>query len=273
MVSKLVLLRKAARNPSRALLRLILRYRVMRRHEALERRRLFRALSTRWDVDARALRAEYQRSRFAAWYRARSAELRGLGGKLRLGTSDASSAEALYVLVRAARPRVVVETGVLYGGSSAHILAALAANGRGELHSVDLGCAPDEPPHDFLVPPDLRARWNYIMGHARQELPRLLDRLGTIDLFHHDSLHTFEHMTWEFETAARHLSPDGVISSHDVLVADSLRHLFRENAFPAFCRRWGFQFTTVGNAGMAVRPAPVSRPARRSAPTLSPRTA
>lgn len=258
-------------SPQRALLRLILHYRLMRRPESRERRRLIRALSTRWDVDARALREEYRRSRFAAWYRARAAELARLPGPLRLGTSDESSREALYVLVRAARPRVVVETGVLYGGSSAHILAALAANGRGELHSIDLGCAPDEPPHDFLVPPDFATRWNYIVGDAREELPRLVDRLGAIDLFHHDSLHTYEHMTWEYETAARHLSPGGVISSHDVLVSDSLRGIFRENAFPAFCRRWGFQFTTVGNSGVAVLPAPVARPARRSAPVLKPR--
>ena len=34
---------------------------------------------------------------------------------------------------------MVVETGVLYGASSAHILAALAQNGDGELHSIELG--------------------------------------------------------------------------------------------------------------------------------------
>jgi hypothetical protein len=44
----------------------------------------------------------------------------------------------LYVAVRTLQPRVVVETGVASGWSSAHILRALEANGAGVLHSIDL---------------------------------------------------------------------------------------------------------------------------------------
>lgn len=174
-----------------------------------------------------------------------------------MGTSGAFTCEALYVLVRAARPKVVVETGVLYGGSSAHILAALAANGSGELHSIDLGCGPGEPPHDFLVHTDLRPRWDYVIGDSRTELPRLLARVEPIDMFHHDSLHTFEHMTWEYETAVQHLTPNGILSSHDVRTADSICGIFRENAFPAFCRRKGLRYTLADNSGLALRSAPV----------------
>src|SRR5688500_12760767 len=46
-------------------------------------------------------------------------------------------AAELYVIVRAAKPKVVVETGVASGISSAHILLALAANESGTLHSID----------------------------------------------------------------------------------------------------------------------------------------
>src|SRR5207247_1075041 len=44
----------------------------------------------------------------------------------------------LYIVVRASSPSIVVETGVLYGHSSAAILAALEDNGKGRLISVDL---------------------------------------------------------------------------------------------------------------------------------------
>src|SRR5947207_14206936 len=44
----------------------------------------------------------------------------------------------LYAVVRAFKPGVVVETGVSSGMSSAHILRALAENGKGTLHSIDL---------------------------------------------------------------------------------------------------------------------------------------
>jgi hypothetical protein len=148
-----------------------------------------------------------------------------------------------------------VETGVLYGASSAHILAAQARNGGGDLYSVDLGNPPGEPPHDFLVPPDLTSGWTYIRGDVREELPPLLARLGSIDMFNHDSLHTFENMTWEYERAFDHLRPGGVLSSHDVLVVHSLLTLFRPNAFPAFCQRRGLPWTTFGNSGFTVKPS------------------
>jgi hypothetical protein len=44
----------------------------------------------------------------------------------------------LYVIARLLRPRVIIESGVSSGISSAHILAALRKNGRGKLHSIDL---------------------------------------------------------------------------------------------------------------------------------------
>jgi Methyltransferase domain len=149
-----------------------------------------------------------------------------------------------------------VETGVLYGASSAHLLSALAKNAKGELYSIDLGCQPGEPPHDFFVPRELMPRWTYIRGDVRKELPPLLARLGRIDMFHHDSLHTFEQMTWEYERAFDHLNPGGVLSSHDVCVVHSLRTLFSPNAFPAFCRRRGLQWITFGNSGLSVVPTP-----------------
>jgi len=247
-------LHKAARNPERAALRLILQARLARQDSSQERACLVRALEARWGVNGTALSAEYHGSKFARWFQARRRELEEYAGATRMGTSGDFTCEALYQLVRAARPRVVVESGVLYGASSAHILAALAANGEGELHSIDLGCQPGEPPHDFLVPQELTSRWRYIPGDSLQELPSLLARLGTIDLFYHDSLHTFEHMTWEYETASNHLGPDGVLCSHDVLVVHSLRTLFGHNAFPAFCMRRGLQWITFGNSGFAVAP-------------------
>jgi len=73
-------------------------------------------------------------------------------------------------------------------------------------------------------------------------------------MFHHDSLHTFDHMTWEYRTATLHLARGGVLSSHDVLVADGLAGIFRENAFPAFCRGRQLHHFTVRNFGFALAP-------------------
>lgn len=245
-------LAKAIRHPGTAVVRLTLLSRIARAPADGERGRLLAFLSHHFGLDAAALHDEYLRGDFSRWYRARRAELERFRGPYRTGTTDAFGLEALYLIVRASRPQVVVETGVLYGASSGHILAALVTNGRGELHSVEIGREPDEPPHDFFVPDDLKPRWELIIGDSAIELPSLFARLPPVDLFHHDSLHTFEHMTWEYTTALPHLSPRGVLSTDDVLRPHSARELFRRNAFLLFCEQHSLQGATFRNIGMAL---------------------
>ena len=247
----LQLVHKAIRNPQRAALRLVLKARVSRTTLGRDRYRLLGVISRAWNVDAWGLLDEYRKSEYARWYRRRLARLRTTSGSSRMGTSGDFHCEAMYVLVRAARPETVVETGVLYGASSGHILSALEANGQGRLFSIDFGVQPGEPPHDFLLHPRTLARWEYIVGDAKEELPRLLGRLGRIDMFHHDSLHTYDHMMWEFATVAAHLGSTGVLASHDVFVSESLRSIFRQNAFPAFCEQRELRHIMVRNSGIA----------------------
>jgi predicted O-methyltransferase YrrM len=249
------LLLRALRHPDRAILRLILRARLKRSDQDVEQLRLVNFLNQHFNVDAEALEREYAESEFSAWYQSRLGDLARSRGPRRLGTTGYFGCKALYLLVRAARPRHVIETGVLYGASSGHILAALARNGEGELHSIELGKDPGEPAHDFLVPGALRNRWDLIIGDSRRELPALLRRLPGVSLFHHDSLHTYDHMMWEFETVYPHLDPDGVLSSDDVVSAESLKHVFRKNAFTSFCESRVQDWAIFKNLGIALKGA------------------
>jgi predicted O-methyltransferase YrrM len=245
---------KAVFNPRRAVLRLVLRARLRRLTPNEERARLLSFLSVHFNVDAAGILEEYRHSHFRHWFRDRRAALERFEGPYRFGTTGEFVCQAMYLLVRSARPQRVVETGVLYGGSTAHVLAAMAANGSGELHSIEIG-RPDErePPHDFFVPAELQRRWELIIGDSRSELPVLLSRCDGIDMFHHDSLHTWEHMTWEYETALPCLREGGVLSSDDVLNPPSIVGIFQPNAFPAFCRAKGLAFSTFHNLGVALR--------------------
>lgn len=141
----------------------------------------------------------------------------------------------LYAVVRAFAPRVVVETGVCNGSSSAVLLAALERNGAGTLHSLDLPehVDTDYPPDAFwsgkrgaavphgrepgwVIPGALRGRWHLSLGRSQDVLPGLLARLGTIDLFLHDSEHSYDCMTFEYRAAWHHLRPGGILLSDDI---------------------------------------------------------
>jgi hypothetical protein len=152
-----------------------------------------------------------------------------------LGAIGYTEGVYLYAVLRTVRPEVVVETGVANGFSTAFSLLALQANAAGHLHSIDLprevgreyepgtfyegegraGIPPGSEP-GWLIPPPLKERWTLILGRSQEELPPLLERLGTVDTFMHDSEHSFDCMWFEFNAAWPALRPGGVLVSDDV---------------------------------------------------------
>ncbi|MGZ4854382.1 MAG: class I SAM-dependent methyltransferase [Candidatus Angelobacter sp.] len=121
-----------------------------------------------------------------------------------------------YAMCRALRPRVVVETGVGSGVTTAFILQALAANGEGLLWSIDLPPLGAEEFAGSFVPQHLRNRWTLLRGRTRQLLPRLLRDLPAPDVFLHDSLHTTRNMTFEFHAAWQKMAPGSLLLSDDI---------------------------------------------------------
>ena len=168
----------------------------------------------------------------------------------------------LYALVRLTQPRLVVETGVFDGFYSACFLQALSENERrdgrgGTLVSIDLpanaaiedstrrlpvrtGLPPGEEP-GWVIPAHLRRLWRPHFGDSRELLPEVLSQVAELDLFFHDSLHTHDHMTFEFETAWPKLSRAGLLLSHDV-------HWNR--AFRRFARQKGRKAHAAGGFGL-----------------------
>jgi predicted O-methyltransferase YrrM len=154
---------------------------------------------------------------FNAHLKANRAEARGGFGRV----------AELYVLARALKPDVVVETGVASGVSSAHWLRALARNDKGKLYSIDLpnlndGVAlpPGKDP-GWIVPDNLRDRWDLRLGDSRVLLPELLASLSYVDIFFHDSDHAKEAMMFEFEAAFPKVRAGGLILSDDTNYNDA----------------------------------------------------
>jgi hypothetical protein len=145
---------------------------------------------------------------------------------------DSGLVRAAWCLTRHLHPQRVVETGVAHGLTSRVILEAMARNGDGHLSSIDL------PPLDAglrdqvgaAVSPDVAGRWTYILGSSRRRLPGLLSRLGQIDLFVHDSLHSERNVRFELDRAWDALRPGGAALIDDI-DANWGFHSFNE-AFP-----------------------------------------
>lgn len=132
--------------------------------------------------------------------------------------ADFTLARFCYASCRILRPHVVVETGVAYGLSSAFILAALEANGDGTLHSIDLpplGSDADEFV-GILIPSMLKKRWRLHRGASRRILPKLLPELRRVDLFLHDSLHTYQNMMRELSQVTPFLSRPSIAVVDDI---------------------------------------------------------
>jgi predicted O-methyltransferase YrrM len=140
----------------------------------------------------------------------------------------------LYALTRQLRPRVAIETGVCNGFSTAFVLLALERNGDGELYSIDLPevAGTDYEPGTFwegkqgaaippgkdpgwMIPAPLRERWHLTIGRSQDELPSLLERLADIDLFVHDSEHSYECMDFEFRAVWPALREGGALVADD----------------------------------------------------------
>jgi len=156
-------------------------------------------------------------------------------------------APILYAIVRVLKPLTVVETGVASGVSTTLILKALSLNRSGCLFSIDmpnldpLARLPEGKNVGWLVPDDLKGRWHLILGLSKDKLKPLLQELGSIDLFLHDSEHSYENMIFEFKVAWFFLKKGGVLLADDATVNNAFRDFVRANK-PAY-------WTTFGGLG------------------------
>jgi predicted O-methyltransferase YrrM len=172
-----------------------------------------------------------------------------LGEQSTLGAIEPREGIYLYSILRKLQPRVAVETGVANGFSTAFSLLALQRNASGELYSIDLprevgreyeasafyqgkgstGFPPGKEP-GWLIPDELRERWTLVLGRSQEELPKLLERVGTIDSFMHDSEHSYECMRFEYEIAWPSLRKGGALISDDVNSTAAFREFAAEQS-------------------------------------------
>lgn len=143
---------------------------------------------------------------------------------------EAVTSKLLFLIVRALRPATVFETGVANGHSTFVLLAALKRNGSGRLHSTDI-----RDDIAALVDSPMRFPWKYHrlpLTRSREALESLVASLPPIDLFLHDSDHSYAWQRFEYDALRKHLARGGVLISDDVDAS---------YAFLDFCELGGYQ--------------------------------
>ena len=131
---------------------------------------------------------------------------------------------AWYCLVRTYKPKVIVETGTSMGWSSFMILSAISRNNSGRLYSFDLDDSENVKNYGgvgYLVPEKLKESWTLIIGDTKEKLEPTLKKLKNIDMFIHDSEHSYETMMYEYYTAWKYLKKDGILGSDDIKHSDA----------------------------------------------------
>jgi predicted O-methyltransferase YrrM len=126
-----------------------------------------------------------------------------------------------YALVRAIGPERVIETGTDKGLGSVVLAAALLRNGHGRLTTIDVN-----PESGYLIAGRYADVVDRVIGDS-------VDVLGAspepVDVFLHDSLHTFEYETAELDAVGKRLTPKAVVLSDNAHETDALSRWAERN--------------------------------------------
>jgi hypothetical protein len=109
-----------------------------------------------------------------------------------------------YAIVRALQPDLVVETGTHFGLGSCVMAAALLRNGHGRLTTIDI-----DPDAGYLI----GGPWAEVVDRRTGSSVDLLAGIRDVDVFLHDSLHTYEYEAAELQAVAPNLSPGALVLS------------------------------------------------------------
>jgi predicted O-methyltransferase YrrM len=118
-----------------------------------------------------------------------------------------------YAIIRAVQPQHVVETGTHLGLGSCVIAAALLRNGRGRLTTIDT-----DADAGYLI----GEPWASVIDPRIGSSVDVLAELRNVDMFLHDSLHTYDYETKELGTVEPNLLPGAIILSDNAHESSAL---------------------------------------------------
>lgn len=139
----------------------------------------------------------------------------------------------LYALVRALRPRAVVEIGTYKGFATLCMAKGLDENDMGTIFTYDKTAS-------FEIPVYCKGRIKYsIVDSGSKEFEESIGELGVVDMAYIDGNHSYNHCKHDFQVLVDHVNPmGGIIVLHDSdkrgvkQVVDELK--FQKISLPTF---------------------------------------
>lgn len=129
---------------------------------------------------------------------------------------------AWYAIVRAVKPKVLVETGTDKGLGSLVLAEAVRKNGFGKVFTIDIN--PDSGQFLDDKYDDVLKR---LIGDSLQRLLTIKD----IDVFIHDSNHSEKHESNELNLILDRLAKSAIVLTDNAHASDALSEWCRENEF------------------------------------------
>lgn len=139
------------------------------------------------------------------------------------GTITREAGLFIYGIIRTTKPSNILETGIYNGFSTAIMLSALNRNGYGQLYSTDIN-----PNVGRLLADTDLGRWNKRIGKPGSILKDTLKEMDKLDIFMHDSDHSYKNMLYEFNCAYAKMKRTGIIVSDDVDMNESFWDFARQ---------------------------------------------
>lgn len=138
--------------------------------------------------------------------------------------SNPKTLDLLEQAIKQIRPSIVVETGVANGASTRRILESFGKYDLVNSKLISFDIDPRVATEELTNNP----QFNFILVDSPDRFSESLRKLDCIDLFYHDSDHSYKNQMHEYSIAWEKLSENGVLISDDVDWS---------NAFLDFCKQ------------------------------------
>lgn len=201
----------------------------------------FPKLSQLWNVPASELKQYYSDltadAQFLKAINEKILDVPAFGGKQFTHVSEMRAYRSLmYLAVRVYKPSFMIETGVHNGMGSAFILLGMHHNKSGALTSIDLppvdqrildqgtNPLPKDKIPGWIIPEYLKDRHDLRLGEAQTVLPALLAEKGSVDIFLHDSDHSYQHIMFEVAISWHYLKDKGLVMIDNIEQNEAFNH-------------------------------------------------